>query len=102
MNSRIPLQSTVSPRDTWTQPFRIVLHNTGRDWVTHCENLTETPAVPLGYASEVAGQTVIRTESGEYQSKAPDKDFYWGHYFGNDYNAALEDYRARCLKYGLK
>ncbi len=79
--NQIPLTSQVRARDSATQPFRVVLHQSHNgEWVTHLENMIEG--------------------TGYYQTK-PARDFYWGHYFGNDYNAALADYHKRCLKYNL-
>lgn len=86
--NQIPLNSPVRVRDTATQPFRVVLHQSHNgEWVTHIENVFET------FDTRKSGVE-------EYQSK-PIPDFYWGHYFGNDYNAALADYQKRCLKYNL-
>lgn len=76
------LKSTIKPRDPATQPFRVVLHQMGSGWATHCENVTEKP-------------------SGGFQSKK-NPDFYWGHYHGQDYAAALKDYKERCDKYQLE
>jgi hypothetical protein len=76
------LYSNVKTGDESTQPFRVVLHqNEKSEWVTHLENM-------------------VRYSNGEHNEKVH-RDFYWGHYFGQDYQAALKDYRARCEKYGI-
>lgn len=73
------LFSAVSPRDSATQPFRVVLHKTGAGkWVTHLEN--------------------VLNDAGDSK---PLCDYYWGHYFEADYGAALTDYYQRCAKYKL-
>jgi hypothetical protein len=82
MNEQAPLVSAVKPRDSMTQPFRIVLHKNERnEWVTHCENVEEDG-------------------KGGFRSK-PNRDLFWGHYFGADYQGAKKDFTERRNKYNI-
>ncbi len=71
----IPLISSLNPGDSYTSPFRVILHESSRpgEWVTHLKNET----------------------NGEK---------FWGDYFPpdpprNNYTDALADYIRRCDKY---
>ena len=91
---RETLQSSVSPRDEFTQPFRIVLHPSSAyhdEWVTHVESLIEVEEVRV---------TSHLSKCGRFSSKSI-RDFNWGNYFRNDYAAAYANYKIRCLKYKL-
>jgi hypothetical protein len=83
MEEQVPMVSSVKPRDSMTQPFRIVLHKNERnEWVTHCENVIEN------------------TGPGGYKAKSP-RDLFWGHYFGADYEGAKKDFTERRNKYNI-
>jgi len=69
-------KSEIQKKSPMTHVFRVILHFFHGEWVTHCENLTD--------------------------DEHPKQDWYWGHYFGHDYNKAFVDYKERCLHYGLK
>ena len=72
--------STHRPADSSTQAFRVILHNGGSrpgELVTHVENLNP---------------------DGTPKARP---DYYWGHYF-TDAAEALNDFMARCRKYGVK
>lgn len=55
-------------------PVRVVLRQSGGDYITHMENL--------------------RLEDGKFKHDG----FYWGHYFGRDGEKAMADYHERCKK----
>lgn len=79
---KIIAQSTIKNRDAFTQPFRVVIRHNGREFVTHCENVTENIG-PGGFVSK------------------PIPDYYWGHYI-SDAKEAMADFVARCDKYKLQ
>lgn len=60
--------------DEGVQPHRVVLRKQGDEYITHMENL-------------------VFKDDGFIH-----RDFYWGHYFGQDQVKAHADYLERCKK----
>jgi hypothetical protein len=66
--SEKPMFSSIKPGDSMTAPIRVVLHRG------------------------------LHNEWVTHLQNQQDNGFFWGHYHGEDYHAALQDYRQRCGK----